>query len=101
MATLAERVASLEALVSGLKKEVGSLRATGPSRSEERTDECRKGADPDDCPFASTYQYQHKCGGASCRRKNTEYYQGRKPAAVKVEPPKRRKMVKRAPSAEG
>lgn len=97
--TLSKRLTTLEHVVISLRKQLDA-------RSERSPDVCRKGNDPYSCPTASTYQYQHGCGGATCTAKNSSYYSGRnrkktvpakngvKPTNVPVAAP-RRKVLKR------
>lgn len=98
--TLSRRIANLE-------HDVISLREQLDARSSGRIPGvCRKGNDPATCPVASTFHYQHLCGGARCSEVNNAYYSGRnrkktvpakngvKPTNVPVAAP-RRKILKR------
>lgn len=80
---------ALELRVAALEEQVAALLSKG-----KRTNECVKGHDPSDCPVASTYRYQKGCGGASCKRVNTEYYSDRtRKHGTPVAAPKRRSAI--------
>lgn len=87
MATLAERVAALEAQVLVLLEQ---------SSNHKRSPECRLGLDPLTCTKASPHHYQKGCGGAACAVARRAYYGKngtRQQKAAPVSPPKRKKRI--------
>lgn len=94
MSGLADRV---EALESKLDEILTLLAQRSGGRAPTRSPDCIKGLDPENCPKASTHQYQKQCGGASCRRINTEYYspaaKAARAAGTPVATPKRKSAI--------
>ena len=91
LAALEARLAEYDAVILGLKKEVGMLRRQLASANgvEHAPDECRLGLG-DECSRAGTYQYQQGCRGTPCKVARAKYY-NQKPLPM----PKKR-MMKRA-----
>lgn len=90
LAALEQRVRQQDAVILGLKKELGVLRNRLAPAATVPKGECRLGLG-DECTRANTYQYQKGCRGDACMEARAKYYNKHDEQPVEV----RRKVMKR------